>query len=183
MVTDADEPDFFALVNSEHIRSAEHVDDHLDDAGRLSSLLTRWRLAPSITAKELSKLRDLRALLRHAIEELMATAQLSRSSLAVFNCFFEEALQRVALRCSKDGALELTRRSSTRPTPSGYAAASFAEFVTSHDARRIKLCANAHCRWAFYDISKNRSKKWCSSAACGNLTKVRAFRERARKIA
>jgi len=34
--------------------------------------------------------------------------------------------------------------------------------------------------WAFYDESKNRSRRWCSAAECGNLIKVRRFRERQR---
>jgi predicted RNA-binding Zn ribbon-like protein len=43
---------------------------------------------------------------------------------------------------------------------------------------RLKCCRNHHCRWAFYDYSKNRSASWCSMRLCGNRTKTRAYRSR-----
>ncbi len=45
---------------------------------------------------------------------------------------------------------------------------------------RLKACRNHGCRWAFYDYSKNRSASWCSMKLCGNRTKTRAYRARAR---
>ena len=44
---------------------------------------------------------------------------------------------------------------------------------------RLKPCADATCRWAFYDSSKNRSGSWCSMASCGNRCKARRYRTRA----
>ena len=43
---------------------------------------------------------------------------------------------------------------------------------------RLKCCRNHHCRWSFYDYSKNRSASWCSMQLCGNRTKTRAYRAR-----
>jgi predicted RNA-binding Zn ribbon-like protein len=43
---------------------------------------------------------------------------------------------------------------------------------------RLKACAEDTCEWAFYDKSKNRSKKWCSMETCGNVAKARAYRKR-----
>ena len=45
---------------------------------------------------------------------------------------------------------------------------------------RLKGCLNDRCRWAFYDHSKNRSGRWCSMDACGNVMKARAYRRRTR---
>jgi predicted RNA-binding Zn ribbon-like protein len=45
---------------------------------------------------------------------------------------------------------------------------------------RLKLCRADDCQWAFYDGSRNRSKRWCSMEVCGNRSKVRAFRDRSR---
>lgn len=45
---------------------------------------------------------------------------------------------------------------------------------------RLKICPADDCRWAFYDASRNRSRRWCSMEVCGNRNKVRAFRDRAR---
>jgi predicted RNA-binding Zn ribbon-like protein len=43
---------------------------------------------------------------------------------------------------------------------------------------RLKICPADDCLWAFYDTSRNRSKRWCSMEVCGNRNKVRAFRDR-----
>lgn len=43
---------------------------------------------------------------------------------------------------------------------------------------RLKVCANDHCRWAFYDNSRARTAKWCSMQICGNRAKQRTWRDR-----
>ena len=43
---------------------------------------------------------------------------------------------------------------------------------------RLKACPHAHCGWAFYDTSRNRSGQWCSMRICGNRTKGESFRRR-----
>jgi predicted RNA-binding Zn ribbon-like protein len=45
---------------------------------------------------------------------------------------------------------------------------------------RLKACPREECEWAFFDRSKNRSGRWCSMEACGNISKAKAFRERRR---
>ncbi len=46
---------------------------------------------------------------------------------------------------------------------------------------RLKLCDSSSCRWAFYDLSRNHSSRWCRMASCGNRHKAKRFRERAKK--
>jgi predicted RNA-binding Zn ribbon-like protein len=41
---------------------------------------------------------------------------------------------------------------------------------------RFKACLR--CGWAFYDESKNGSKKWCAMGSCGTRSKMKAYRER-----
>jgi len=48
---------------------------------------------------------------------------------------------------------------------------------------RLKVCPADHCRWAFYDTSRNRSRNWCSMRVCGNREKTRAYRTRNRRSA
>jgi predicted RNA-binding Zn ribbon-like protein len=43
---------------------------------------------------------------------------------------------------------------------------------------RLKVCPEETCRVAFFDHSKNRSRRWCSMEVCGNRTKVRSYRQR-----
>lgn len=45
---------------------------------------------------------------------------------------------------------------------------------------RLKACSNAHCRWVYFDRSKNRSATWCADNACGGRTRARAYRARSR---
>lgn len=58
--------------------------------------------------------------------------------------------------------------------------AAVAESVAAGTWNRLKACKDPDCRWAYYDQSRNRSRAWCSMAACGNRAKARAFRNRAR---
>lgn len=45
---------------------------------------------------------------------------------------------------------------------------------------RLKACTNDHCRWLFYDHSRNGSRTWCSMGVCGSRAKMRAYRSRRR---
>ena len=44
---------------------------------------------------------------------------------------------------------------------------------------RVRLCGNPHCRLIFLDVSRNRSRRWCDTAGCGNRDRVRRYRARA----
>lgn len=72
------------------------------------------------------------------------------------------------------------------PVAEGVDGALSSLLATVHDAMvagtwpRLKACRNTHCRWAFYDHSRNSSGAWCSELACGSRMKVRAYRARQR---
>ena len=38
---------------------------------------------------------------------------------------------------------------------------------------RLKACSRDTCRWAYWDASRNGSKRWCSMEGCGNYVKMR----------
>ncbi len=59
------------------------------------------------------------------------------------------------------------------------ALAAAVELAAAGQWNRVKLCPADDCLEAFYDTSRNRSRIWCDMADCGNLTKVRNFRQRA----
>jgi predicted RNA-binding Zn ribbon-like protein len=44
--------------------------------------------------------------------------------------------------------------------------------------RRLKVCRQHTCLWAFYDHSKNGSGAWCDMAVCGNRAKAQRRRQR-----
>lgn len=48
--------------------------------------------------------------------------------------------------------------------------------------KRLKICAEDSCGWAFFDASKNQSRSWCEWG-CGNRAKTRNYRARRRATA
>lgn len=52
------------------------------------------------------------------------------------------------------------------------------ELLETGPLDRVKECPGEQCGWLFLDTSKNRSRQWCSMKSCGNISKVRRFRER-----
>jgi predicted RNA-binding Zn ribbon-like protein len=48
------------------------------------------------------------------------------------------------------------------------------------DLGRLRQCGDDGCGWLFLDRSKNGSRRWCSSADCGNRARARRHYQRAR---
>ncbi len=57
-------------------------------------------------------------------------------------------------------------------------AESAVKLLSSEAISRVKICAGDDCGWLFLDTSKNKSRQWCDMKDCGNVAKVRRFRER-----
>ena len=57
-------------------------------------------------------------------------------------------------------------------------AADASDLLTSHDIDRVRECSGDTCSWLFLDKSRNRSRRWCDMADCGNRAKARRFYRR-----
>jgi predicted RNA-binding Zn ribbon-like protein len=57
-------------------------------------------------------------------------------------------------------------------------ARSAADLLTSSERSRVSRCARAGCDWLFVDLSKNRTRRWCSMGACGSRVKMRRYYRR-----
>ena len=57
-------------------------------------------------------------------------------------------------------------------------AESAVKLLSSELISRVKICSGDDCGWLFLDTSKNKSRQWCDMKDCGNVAKVRRFRER-----
>ena len=55
-----------------------------------------------------------------------------------------------------------------------------AALLTSEQRTRISACRAEDCRWLFLDLSRNRSRRWCSMEDCGNRAKARRHYARTR---
>ncbi len=62
-------------------------------------------------------------------------------------------------------------------------ARSVANLLTSQQQSRVQQCGSEDCDWLFLDRSKNRSRRWCDMAECGNREKARRSRMRQRASA
>ena len=53
-----------------------------------------------------------------------------------------------------------------------------AELLTANELGRVRECPGPNCGWLFLDMSKNRSRRWCSMEVCGNAAKARRHYQR-----
>lgn len=61
-------------------------------------------------------------------------------------------------------------------------ALAWARIVLTGEAARLKRCAESSCGWVFWDVSKNRSRRWCSMRVCGNRAKARTYAAKQRQL-
>jgi predicted RNA-binding Zn ribbon-like protein len=100
-----------------------------------------------------------------------------------------EAVNRVLARLPLDVQIDATGAPRVEPRGEGLAAVLGRVVCDMTRARtlgtwdRLKLCPAEDCLWAFFDSSKNRSRRWCSMDVCGNRTKTREYRRRRAAIA
>ncbi|MEV6746597.1 CGNR zinc finger domain-containing protein [Streptomyces sp. WC2508] len=55
--------------------------------------------------------------------------------------------------------------------------------VVAGEQERLRRCEAPDCRHAFVDLSRNRSRRYCSSRTCGNRLHVAAYRARRKEAA
>jgi predicted RNA-binding Zn ribbon-like protein len=89
-----------------------------------------------------------------------------------------QALARFPLRLAPDSAGRLRMAADSGVAGLDLIVETVAASVAGGSWTRLKLCASADCRWAFYDTSRSGGGRWCSMEACGNRHKTRAYRQR-----
>lgn len=55
------------------------------------------------------------------------------------------------------------------------------ELLQFEDLSRLRQCADDACGWLFLDRSRNGTRRWCSSADCGNRARARRHYRRHRQ--
>jgi predicted RNA-binding Zn ribbon-like protein len=84
----------------------------------------------------------------------------------------------LVLRFEPDGAARLEPAAAGIDGSLGRLVAIVAAAMADGTWSRLKACQADRCGWAFYDHARNRSRRWCSMAVCGNRTKARSYRRR-----
>lgn len=155
---------------ADRLASKESAAEWLQDHGLIGS-------TDEVRAQDLRLLREARESLR-AVLRAHHGEELDADVIEGFNR--AAGASRLTVSFDADGTPRL------QPAATG-ARAALAQILTgvvvAHETgtwERLKVCPEETCQWAFYDESKNASRRWCSMKVCGNRTKTRAYRERRR---
>lgn len=155
------------------------VRDELEQPDWVEAFLLKWHLhveSPLDTTTR-ALLVALRTLLSRVIETLTKEGQISEQEQSTLNAVLLKVPLRRHLRKDTHGyQMEMMPVKRDWEWVQTEIVASFVHMLASHDAQRLKICANPNCRWVFYDESKSRTKQYCTSDKCANLMKVRRFR-------
>ena len=116
---------------------------------------------------------------REAIRELLLANNGIDTDSATASKTLEEAGRKARLGVRfEDGRPVLAPEDEGAHGAIGRIVAAVAELAPTDEWKRLKTCRDEHCRVAFYDKSRNRSRAWCSMEVCGNRDKQRGYRER-----
>jgi predicted RNA-binding Zn ribbon-like protein len=179
------DPLWAELINSDwhDYRGGGGREDRIENPTWLSQFLTRCGFAPRPLAgpKGREALRRLRAVLRRSATALMAGGKPRKADLEAINAHLGAApVKRRVVPAGDRFAVALVPTAGRLAHVLGETAASLAELLATGDPSRIRICANTDCGWVMYDESRNRTRRWCESTGCGNLIKVRRYRQRHR---
>ena len=189
MICKFDHMDVLCLdfLNSEWYDGQGGLEDRLLLNSWRQSFLRRWKLAQGAVLggpnrTEMGSLRRLRTALREVISEIAAGERPSGGSIECINAFLRKrSACRVLVKARRNYDLRILPGRQSWEWVMIQIAASTADLLVHGDLLRIKVCANDGCRWAYYDRSKGRTRRWCGSRLCGNVDRVRRFRLRRRK--
>lgn len=151
------------------------------DGAQAKAALASW--GQRAEAKQvLDQARKLRSVLRETAERLSDGKTPGREALDEINRVLAQETgynQLVQSAIGYEFSFQPVRREAMHLlTP---IALSAAELLGQSEPRRIRKCGNPVCSLFYYDTSKNRTRRWCSMAVCGNRMKAASFYKRSRK--
>ncbi|WP_343717472.1 CGNR zinc finger domain-containing protein [Inquilinus sp.] len=111
---------------------------------------------------------------------LTAPAAAAAEELAVLNAVLARAPTRTGLAATRSGFAWTMTETDPLEQPLWPVVWDAAELLVSGRAERVGSCSDPDCAWVFLDTSRNRSRRWCSMADCGNRNKARRHYERVR---
>lgn len=178
-------PLFIDFANSELYDGRGNREDRLRDPEWWGAFLERWQLGSGGPANRVPvpALFRLRAAIRSIAKSLWEGKRPVARDLQSLNRALAQNPMRFQLSWPRS-------RPELAPVPiagrgafavAGEIALSAARFLAEEEPERLKLCDNTGCQWVFFDRTRNRGRRWCRQ--CGNVDKVRRFRERQRRRA
>jgi predicted RNA-binding Zn ribbon-like protein len=140
-----------------------------------------------------ASVRDLRLLLHRMFTDVAENRLPRPDDLSALEAVLADAGERRALVRTADGRLAWGWRSTAKVPADlppdrraaaagarilGAVARSAADLLTGGELDRVKVCDAHDCGWFFVDVSRNKSRRWCDMAGCGNRDKARRYRAR-----
>jgi predicted RNA-binding Zn ribbon-like protein len=117
---------------------------------------------------------SLREALYRAFSSLAGGRAAEAADLAAINDAVADAYRHLRLVPHGDGfAWDWHEAEGALELPIWIVARSAADLLVSPDVERVRECAGERCDWLFLDASRNRSRRWCDMAECGNRAKAR----------
>lgn len=163
------------LAAVELVNSAEEPDT-LTETAQLSDLFVRHRYTGVHTgdAAELEAVRALRPALRRLL-----TSDRDTAALLVNQTLAEHhAIPRLVRHDDVDYHIHAVPNEAPLPVRIAVETAmAMIDLIRADDLSRISVCADETCEGIVLDLSRNRSRRYCSTA-CGNRNAVAAYRAR-----
>jgi predicted RNA-binding Zn ribbon-like protein len=148
----------------------------------LAAEAARLRRDQEETARRIERFRHLRQLLQGIAAEVTEHGHPTSDQLRDLNHILRHGLHYHQIERDPDGtrytfAQVGDRLDQARAT----IASSLAQFLADDAPSRLRVCANAGCRYLFVDRSPTGRRRWCDMRTCGNQAKVARHRARARE--
>jgi predicted RNA-binding Zn ribbon-like protein len=155
----------------------------IDDA-RAEALLLAAGRRPSDAEVVLARAVALREAIHDAMHAVVETARVPPAAIEAINGELASGLPHARVVPAADGFAwgwdEGLADERALDRPLWAVARSAAELLVSDDLPRVRECAADRCGWLFMDTSKNKSRRWCDMATCGNRAKARRHYARTR---
>lgn len=148
--------------------------------GEATALAETARQQPRVAADALTQARSLREALYGLFSARAAGLPAPSSDLHTINRAIGKAMARAGLSPSARGGFEWSWPDAPLRADrvAWWVARSAAELLTSRNLTDVRECAGYDCGRLFMDATKNRSRRWCNMASCGNRAKGRRHYER-----
>jgi predicted RNA-binding Zn ribbon-like protein len=155
------------------------------DAASGAALRAEATRRPRAAESALVGARALREALYSIFSARAAGRPLPAEGMATLNAAMAPSLARLQLDARPDGACAWRWSFGDRALDGLLAPVvdSAAELLTAPELARVRECEADNCGWLFVDRSRNRSRRWCDMAVCGNRAKVRRHYARAKQAA
>src|SRR6185437_3636832 len=142
------------------------VRDDLCQPGWMAHFLEKWHLDVELPRDEalIAKLRELRSLLLRVVEALQTAQGVSAQEIEMLNLLLRKTVFHYRIE-QTDQAWHLTTQPAIRDWSwiQSEIIADFLALLANYDPLRLKICENPHCRWIFYDETKSRTRRYCTS--------------------